>query len=104
MNPGEYSFEDLRYLGGCLRKHAPSDFEALGEYVPKWISKFEVGEFSKEGTRGTAIYREFVPNTCTIFALLDEMLHVFEQDHKKVSALVTVEPETMKIFESSRSG
>lgn len=104
--PGVYEFQDLRYLGGCLYRaqHNPELFDSLSKYVPDWVNKFEVSELAaaKKNSNTTAIFREFQPNTCTVGELLDEMLQVFERDYKKISALVTVPTETMKLFESAR--
>jgi len=105
--PGVYEFQNVRYLGGCLyrAKHNPELFDSLSGYVPDWVYKFEESEMeASKGKAKTALFREFQPNSCTVFELLDEMLEIFERDHKKVSALVTVPPETMKLFESARAG
>lgn len=102
--PGVHEFQNIRYLGGCLYRaqHNPELFDSLSGYVPDWVYKFEESEM--EASKGQAKAVSFQPNTCTVFELLDEMLEIFERDHKKVSALVTVPPEMMKLFESARAG
>jgi hypothetical protein len=104
LTQGIHEFQNIRYLGGCLYRaqHNPEMFESLSEYVPDWVYKFEESEAKTSKCKVKAVL--FQPNTCTLGELLDEMLHTFERDNKKVSALVTVPPEMMKLFESARAG